>query len=163
MPWSTAVPPVIVSSNTRHPNALVMVTFPAPAVFAAMKHSDEDPVSTANDLVPSARPVAVQLEFSVSTTSFAVTHTPVLYADEATATVLSGVVVLLNRAAFTPASATSPAYVVGKPVVAATPRAIGFSMACWKMALLDHANFSSPRRREVVARRRLPWRAAPEP
>jgi hypothetical protein len=109
-----------------------MVTFPAPAVAAAWKQIELDPVSMENAFDASGRPPDVQ--FVESVTSFAVTHTPVLNPVEATAAVLSGVVVLLNKAALT-VSADSDENVVGAAVVHNRPM-IGFSIACWKMAEL---------------------------
>src|SRR5580765_3992648 len=111
MPWSATVPPVIVPSWTRHPNAAVIVTLPPPVVFAAMKQMLDEPVSMARLLVPSARPPATQLVASV--TSLPPVQVPAAYA-------------------------------VGKPDVAATPRAIGLSIACWKILESVQAMVSPP-------------------
>src|SRR5580765_3120755 len=102
-----------------------------------MKQMLDEPVSMARLLVPSARPPATQLVASV--TSLPPVQVPAPYAVLATAAVRSGVTPVPNRAALTSASATSPAYVVGKPEVAATPRAIGLSIACWKILESVHA------------------------
>src|SRR5690349_8725800 len=110
-----------------------MVTLPAPAVAAAWKQMLEEPVSMENALDARGRPPLVQLVASV--TSLAVTQTPVLNPVLATAAVLSGVVVLLNSAALT-VSADRDENVVGAAVVHSRPM-IGFSIACWKIALVE--------------------------
>src|SRR5215813_493465 len=112
-----------------------MVTLPAPDVFAAEKQILDEPLSTVNVFVPSARPPAVQLVASV--TSLPVVHVPELYPVEPTAAVRSGVTELLNSEARM-SSADSDEYVVGAAVVQERP-AIGLSIACWKMRLSVHA------------------------